>query len=52
MMEITEDGAALVLATHDPEVAAACHRVIDLHRVGGSVASSGTQRTVTPGSHV
>jgi putative ABC transport system ATP-binding protein len=31
MLEITESGAALVLATHDPEVAASCHRVLDLH---------------------
>jgi putative ABC transport system ATP-binding protein len=31
MFEITESGAALVLATHDPEVAASCHRVLDLH---------------------
>jgi putative ABC transport system ATP-binding protein len=30
MLEITETGAALVLATHDPEVAGACHRVLDL----------------------
>jgi ABC-type lipoprotein export system ATPase subunit len=30
MLEITETGAALVLATHDAEVAAACHRVLDL----------------------
>ncbi len=30
MLEITESGAALVLATHDPEVAASCHRVVDL----------------------
>jgi putative ABC transport system ATP-binding protein len=30
LLEITETGAALVLATHDPEVAGACHRVLDL----------------------
>lgn len=31
MLEATRSGAALVLATHDPEVAAMCHRVVDLH---------------------
>ena len=31
MLDITDSGAALVLATHDPEVAALCHRVLDLH---------------------
>lgn len=30
MLEITDRGAALVLATHDPDVAARCHRVLDL----------------------
>jgi putative ABC transport system ATP-binding protein len=31
MLEMTDTGAALVLATHDPEVAARCHRSFDLH---------------------
>ena len=31
MLEVTERGGALVLATHDPDVAASCHHVLDLH---------------------
>jgi putative ABC transport system ATP-binding protein len=34
MLEVTVAGAALVLATHDAEVAAACDRVLDLHATG------------------
>ncbi len=30
MLEITDTGSALVLATHDPEVAERCHRSVDL----------------------
>lgn len=30
MLEVTDQGAALVLATHDPEVAQRCDRVFDL----------------------
>ena len=30
ILEVTRQGAALVLATHDPEVAAACARALDL----------------------
>jgi putative ABC transport system ATP-binding protein len=32
MLEIAERGAAVVLATHDPDVAARCDRILDLHR--------------------
>jgi putative ABC transport system ATP-binding protein len=30
LLEITDGGASLVLATHDPEVASSCDRVLDL----------------------
>jgi putative ABC transport system ATP-binding protein len=30
ILAVTDQGGALVLATHDPEVAARCHRTIDL----------------------
>ncbi len=40
MLEITDTGAALVLATHDPEVAAACHRVVDLQEAKPSEIDS------------
>jgi putative ABC transport system ATP-binding protein len=30
ILDVTRAGATLILATHDPEVAAACTRVVDL----------------------
>lgn len=32
LLEVVESGSAIVLATHDPEVAARCDRVFELHR--------------------
>lgn len=34
MLEVADRGSALVLATHDPEVAARCDRAIELHPAG------------------
>ncbi len=35
LFEVADDGGALILATHDPEVAARCHRVLDLRPPAG-----------------
>ena len=35
MLEIADRGSAVVLATHDPEVAARCDRAIELHPADG-----------------
>ena len=35
MLDVTSRGGAVVLATHDPEVAERCNRILDLGSVGG-----------------
>lgn len=32
LLHRAEDGRAVVVATHDPEIAAQCDRVVELHR--------------------
>jgi putative ABC transport system ATP-binding protein len=44
LLEVTDGGGAVVLATHDPEVAARCDQVLDLRRAR-SPAPEGTDPT-------
>lgn len=34
MLAVTDRGGALILATHDPEVAGQCHRILELQKSG------------------
>jgi putative ABC transport system ATP-binding protein len=44
--ELHRDGLTLIVVTHEPDVAAYCHRVVRLH--DGRIAEDRPQTPVTP----